>query len=111
MTSFAIFGTIFLANDVREEDLEDTLNHEYGHTVQEKEYGFILYWKFVAEQSLMHRGGNDSVYYSRWWEYGADVAGNVDRECYLPGTHERWEKKHALIMEIRKITKGAIPFL
>lgn len=87
--SFAIFGVIFLnhshdANNFA--NRERILNHEYGHTLQEKEIGIAHYvigvaipsstfFKLAKKYELI-----DNNYYNLPWEYDADMRGGVVRD-------------------------------
>lgn len=64
----------------------NTLNHEYGHTLQEQEMGFGKYFITVfAPSSLYNLMSRVSTtlhdnYYNMPWEYDADLRGGVDRD-------------------------------
>jgi len=89
LTSWAIFGTIWLNHNV---DLKDdkkkseTLNHEYGHTLQEEELGLAKYLAGVAVPSIVVNvisRFDDEVkknYYKYPWEADADRRGGVTRD-------------------------------
>ena len=61
------------------------LRHEYGHILQEREYGETKYLLIVAMPSvtynLISRGNKAASdnYYNMPWEYDADIRGNVNR--------------------------------
>ena len=84
------FGVIHLnSKELANEHGVQTLRHEYGHTVQLKEYGVIGYTLFVAVPSVigcaMDRHGKlDVDYYSLPWEFEAEMYGKVQGR----GTYE-----------------------
>ena len=57
------------------------LRHEYGHIVQEKILGEQEYLVFIALPSAYYcdKGLSDPEYYSKMWEYTADLFGNSKR--------------------------------
>ena len=75
------FGIIFLGNEVS--DME-TLQHEYGHSVNFALIGMPKYIVKVFVPSLVGfwSGVDYAKYYSLPWEYVADVLGNVNRSGY-----------------------------
>ena len=84
----ASFGIIFLGDQYTNDQYgRNTLNHEYGHSLQMAEYGPILYTFTVAVPSL---AGNalsrldllPCNYYSLPWEHEADILGDVTRSNY-----------------------------
>jgi hypothetical protein len=81
-TSLQICGTIFLNTDEQYNDSGiETLNHEWGHGVQEHILG-SLYLTRVAIPSVAYFwfGSNaDFDYYSTPWERTADLFGGVNR--------------------------------
>ncbi len=88
LTSWQIFGVIFLNTDVNS---VNTLNHEYGHYLQEKQLGSVQYIGRVAIPSVLTCGFSmyikkvpSEVYYSLPWEYTADALGGVTRTTYRP---------------------------
>ena len=89
LTSWASCGVIFLNNNIRDSISsyqEQTLRHEYGHILQEKEMGSLMYGLTVFIPSVagnvMYRIDRDQPigYYDLPWEYDADIRGNVNRE-------------------------------
>lgn len=88
----ASFGIIFI--DSRFPNFENTLRHEYGHTVQMKMLGWFRYLRYIARPSV--KGYRASLtplqYYSQPWEYIADVFGGAVRPAYEKGAPVRaWE--------------------
>ena len=88
LTSCAIAGTIFLnhSNDNKElTDQTNLLNHEYGHSLQEKQYGTLEYIFKVAIPSVTYfflsdySTALDENYHNMPWEYDADMRGGVNR--------------------------------
>ena len=78
-SSFAASGTIFLKHSHQN---SDSLNHEYGHLLQEKDLGWIYYVRIAIPSMLnsyKNKPGNEHVYYSQPWEYDADRRGGVTR--------------------------------
>ena len=79
LNSFSIGGVIYLEEEVS----ENTLRHEYGHSLQEKEMGTGLYIVAVAMPSITYNimsRNNDTLYmnyYNMPWEYDADRRGRV----------------------------------
>ncbi|MBO5014497.1 MAG: RHS repeat-associated core domain-containing protein, partial [Bacteroidaceae bacterium] len=77
------FGGILLGADIQATNSGvRIIRHEYGHTVQLGELGFIGYTYFVVAPSVyfynLDRAGVLGVhYYSLPWEYEADMYGNV----------------------------------
>jgi len=86
LSSWAIFNVIFLnhSND-QLSDRVMTLNHEYGHTLQEKEFGTAKYLVSIfLPSSIYNAFSRDSYilsinYYNMPWEYDADIRGNAGR--------------------------------
>ncbi len=77
-------GTIWADSSM---DIID-LQHEYGHSIQERILGEELYFSRVAIPSVLHYhlGDNSpSVYYSMPWERTADLLGGVSRGNYKRG--------------------------
>ena len=80
-TSCQIFGSIFLnANEGDNYSGKETLNHEFGHGIQERFLG-LFYTSRVAIPSLasFNAGFSKKVYYSLPWERTADYFGGVNR--------------------------------
>ena len=91
LSSWSIFGTIFLNHSIDDDtfqDRSDTLNHEYGHILQEKELGTKNYISAVALPSVVYNAlsrESDILrrnYYNMPWEYDADRRGGVYRSDY-----------------------------
>ena len=109
ITSCTIFGIMFINSDDSKLDRGiDTIKHEWGHFVQEKYYGELLYLIYIAYPSLTHR--NVNYYYSQPWEYGADVFGGVQGyPYYTSDASSNFIQYHNEIMETRrKIRKWII---
>ena len=87
LTSWS-FGVIVLNNKKGDSDFEDTLKHEYGHTVQMKNLGIAEYSAKVAGPSivynLMSRGNEylSDLYYCMPWERVADYFGNPGNRSF-----------------------------
>ncbi len=93
-SSAQILGTIFLNNsEGYNPDGIDTLNHEWGHGVQERLLGTGAYLLFVGVPSAYYcyNGGylsapyplDEKMYYSKIWERTADCFGGVNRNNYF----------------------------
>ena len=112
VTSWAIFGIMFINGDDSKLDRGiDTIKHEWGHFVQEKYYGELLYLIYIAYPSVTHRGVNYYYYYySQPWEYGADAFGGVKGyPHYTSDASSNFIQYHNEIMEARrKIRKWII---
>ena len=98
ISSFAILGIIFLNRNTPEDKYKQTLDHEYGHILQEKELGTGLYFAAVALPSVscnyipvLNKYAAE-YYYSLPWEYDADMRGGVDRGDYQPWAEKYREK-------------------
>ena len=91
-TSCAIFGIIFWNGDELAGDKQsiDTLNHEYGHLVQEALLGEYEYIKKITIPSLINRNPAGINYYSQLWERGADVYGGVTDREYSNGNDYKY---------------------
>ena len=84
-SSFAVDGVIFLDRRLRQirsdTVIEQTLRHEWGHTVQERMLGHGRWLRAVAVPSV--RGFRQelptAVYYRQPWERSADFYGTVQR--------------------------------
>ena len=83
LTSWSLFGVIFLNRNVSS---AETLKHEYGHFLQEQEFGCGKYISAVfipsAAYNLLSRKNpvlNDN-YYNMPWEYDADIRGGAQRD-------------------------------
>jgi hypothetical protein len=64
---------------------KNTLNHEYGHTIQLKLLGVTKYTVFIGIPSALSGGLEELDYYSMPWERSADLFGGVKRTTvYLP---------------------------
>ena len=87
LTSWSLFGVIFLNTDVKS---SETLKHEYGHFLQERQYGSIKYISTVFYPSATYNGLSrlfpslNHNYYNMPWEYDADMRGDVNR------SHASW---------------------
>jgi len=76
------FGFIGLS---KKQQSSETLNHEYGHTIQFKNMGIVNYTTNVAVPSLtinlLHRAGKlKSDYYGAPWESEAGLLGGMNRQ-------------------------------
>ena len=62
----------------------DTLNHEYGHLIQESRMGSFNYIKYIAIPSLIGYFSDLSTaqYYAQPWERSADILGGVEGRRY-----------------------------
>lgn len=79
-TSCAIFYTIFLNKN---ENKITTVQHEWGHTQQERMLGTPMYISRVVIPSVYGYFNTPyNEYYSQPWEYTADVLGGVNRNGY-----------------------------
>ena len=99
LTSWSFGGTLFLnngASDSLQKANVTTLNHEWGHYLQEKSLGTLVYTLFfalpsvaVAGYNTMTKGSLSGIYYSLPWEYTADQFGGG-----VPSTrvYEPWAK-------------------
>ncbi len=80
-TSWSFGGSVFVGSHPRY-SREDIITHEYGHILQEQEFGPVLYFLLVAIPSLrlnyLVRAGKltTAEYFLRWPEIDADVRGN-----------------------------------
>ena len=103
ITSCTIFGIMFINGDNSKLDRGvDTIKHEWGHFVQEKYYGELLYLLYIAYPSLSNRNPKIN-YYSQPWEYGADVFGGVQGyPYYTSDASSNFIKYHNKIMETRR---------
>lgn len=88
-TAFS-YGAIFLGSQYSSNDYgQKMLNHEYGHFLQLREYGFASYTSTIAIPSvtcnLLDRADLlPWTYYSSPWEYEADQLGGVTRSNDAP---------------------------
>ena len=90
---FSIFGTIWIGKNIKSIFTAQDLNHELGHSVQERILGPIGYAFFVAVPSATYNRTGDyrkeldplrsKMYYSKIWERTADWLGGVKREDYF----------------------------
>ena len=103
ITSCTIFGIMFINGDDSKLDRGiDTIKHEWGHFVQEKYYGELLYLLYIAYPSLSNRNPKIN-YYSQPWEYGADVFGGVQGyPYYTSDASSNFMEYHNEIMKKRK---------
>ena len=101
----AFYGVIFLGDKYTNNQYgRDTLNHEYGHSLQMDKYGPLLFTTNVATPSLVGNGLNrlgwlPCNYFSLPWEHEADILGGVTRanyETWAPGL----TKVYSLINDI-----------
>ena len=60
---------------------EETINHEWGHGVQERLLGALYVTRVAIPSVAYYRLGSNSNwdYYSTPWERTADLFGNVNR--------------------------------
>ena len=90
----SIFGTIWAKSDIS----STTLQHEYGHSIQERILG-PRYLGFVAFPSAYYCNFGDyrdesdqslreKMYFSKIWERTADWLGGLDRNNYYPFWYE-----------------------
>ena len=81
LTSCAIGNTIFLNRDEKSgnQSSQNTVKHEYGHTVQAEILGGFRYFAKIAYPSVKGYLSNVPYedYYSQLWERGADFLGGV----------------------------------
>ena len=92
LSSWSICGIIFLSHaEDTNEDRDNSLKHEYGHILQEKELGTARYLIQVAIPSVvccMLYNENEFVkenYYNFPWEYDADMRMGISR-----ASHKDW---------------------
>ena len=77
------FGVIVLNNSAGKKTFEETLRHEYGHTVQLSNMGLLSFTAKVAIPSMAYNiasRNNDAlgaIYYCMPWERTADYLGGV----------------------------------
>jgi len=97
LSSFSINGKIFLEDDAS----INTLKHEYGHILQEREMGTGLYVVAVAIPSVtcyfMSKNNEflETNYYNMPWEYDADRRGRVyGRDGYYAEWAEEASQKY-----------------
>ena len=78
ITSFSISNTIVLNRYYVD---ENSVRHEWGHTVQEKLLGTSKYLTRIAIPSVIGciKNPPSKIYYSLPWERTADMFGGVDR--------------------------------
>ncbi len=79
-SSLQVFGTIFLHND---QGTVSTLNHEFGHGVQEKMMGPLYLFRIALPSMISffrNPTASDFDYYSQPWEITADIFGGVNRD-------------------------------
>ena len=75
------FGAIFLTRETNDRtNPEDVLRHEYGHTKQLQELGFVKYTIDIGIPSMLDLGDGD--YYSKPWEITADIYGGVQSRLH-----------------------------
>ena len=92
-TAFS-FGVIVLGSQYESNSYGiTTLNHEYGHILQLKKYGFLSYTWTIAIPSLTCNLLDRAkllpwTYYSSPWEYEADQFGGVTRMNYASWASE-----------------------
>ena len=92
LTSWSLFGVVFLNTNVKS---SETLKHEYGHYLQEKQYGTVKYISAIFIPSATYNGLSrlfpdlNYNYYNMPWEYDADKRGNVNRD------HASWSDSFA----------------
>ncbi|MDR1939418.1 MAG: RHS repeat-associated core domain-containing protein [Clostridiales bacterium] len=102
-TSAQLFNTIFLNNAENSEQRADikTLNHEWGHSVQNRILGNGGYILFIGIPSvigfaLIPANATEADYYSLPWERTADYFGGVDRGDYYEGSLSKAKAYFAL---------------
>ena len=88
----SILGTIWIGSSLKSEGFNsDDLNHEFGHSVQERLLG-LAYITTIAIPSLSYNiydrivDAGESAYYSTPWERTADFLGGVTRTDYKPNS-------------------------
>ena len=91
LSSGALFNVIILEHGFDQDEASLTIRHEYGHILQEREYGTIRYMLFIflpsATYNVISRNNDilDNNYYNMPWEYDADLRGGVtNRMDYSP---------------------------
>ena len=79
--AFSLGPIICLGNDVSS---QETVRHEYGHSVHYSIIGPDKYFRYVFVPSLIGywSGVSYGEYYSQPWEYTADILGQADRKDY-----------------------------
>ena len=84
LSSWQFGGTIYLKDDSGQFN-ETTLNHEYGHYIQERTLGTVKYTAVIMIPSMITYGidqvfpMSNEDYFSKPWEYSADILGGVTR--------------------------------
>lgn len=80
---FSIGGTVFLNSNTSYSS--DDLNHEWGHSIQERILG-KRYFANIAIPSVLNYHFGSGPYYSKPWERTADWFGGVNRGNYVDGS-------------------------
>ncbi len=108
-TSMQLFGTIFLNRKEKNNvNGKKTLNHEYGHGVQERILGSLYLTRvaipsFIYFWATLNTTATDIDYYSTPWERTADYFGGVNRENSI------WHyKSNSLEWSIAELLLGPI---
>ncbi len=92
MISWAIGKVIFLNRNLEgtEDEQIRTVQHEYGHIMQEQRLGTLKYIAGIAIPSIIgfNKGLTGADYYSQPWEASADFFGGAERgeNYYNPDT-------------------------
>ena len=95
LSSWSIFGIIWLNHDLDRKEYSvrsRTLNHEYGHIVQERLLTTPKYIESVFVPSAFYNLLSrfiDIDYYNQPWEYDADMRGGVTRETHRPDSQAK----------------------
>lgn len=74
LSSWAIFQTIYL-NDLEADPM--TVQHEYGHIIQERDIGSFAYLVRIFTPSIIGCTLKVQNYYDQPWELTADIFGGV----------------------------------
>ena len=96
LSSWQIMGVIYLKTNVPDNEKGyDTINHEWGHGVQERILGTpnyaisvalpsVINCQFGRYQKVSSDIDSDRLYYSKIWERTADFFGGVSSRTYDP---------------------------
>ena len=70
------FGVLFITRKGRPYNIKQLIRHEYGHTEQLRQLGFLRYLLFIGIPSWK-QWKKEIPYYERPWEITADLFGGV----------------------------------
>ncbi len=107
------YGAMFIGTgNQADENVINTVKHEYGHTVQMERYGLPAFTIMAAIPSLYgyYTDVPYDQYYNQPWEYEADYFGGVVRDSHTTAAARYRPKYAAICTAVSSLVSIVVPF-